>query len=73
MNTTARESTRARNITRNDNINEHNSQGKYKSKEYNEVLLTLKKNVTDKQPTYVESGCSDINIHVYKIYNINKI
>ena len=25
MNTTARESTRAKNITRNDNINEHNS------------------------------------------------
>jgi len=45
MNTTARESTRAKNI----------------------MSFLLKKNATDKQPTYVESGCSDINIHVYKI------
>ena len=35
MNTTARESTREKNITRNDNINEHNCYGKYKSIEYN--------------------------------------
>ena len=35
MNTTARESTREKNITRNDNINEHNCYGKYKSMEYN--------------------------------------